>query len=218
MEKDFWLERWERDEIGFHESVANTYLTGYWHEIGLLPGAKVFVPLCGKSVDMLWLREQGYQVLGVELSRIAVQDFFRESGYQEKSRTSGKFELIEANEICIFCGDFFDLKREDMDGVMAVYDRASMVALPPAMRELYVKHLLEILPQGTRILLVTFDYAQHEMAGPPFAVTPAEVGALYKDHAEIRLLLQHDSLAENLRFKKRGLTALQENIFLLAVK
>lgn len=217
MKKEFWLERWAREETGFHENEVNAYLIQYWHELHLAHDSTVFVPLCGKSADLQWLRGQGHPVLGIELSGIAVQAFFRENGYLPKVLHSEKFERYEANGIRTLCGDFFDLGPEDMAGVKAVYDRAAMVALPLEMRERYVKHLLDILPHAAQILLVTFDYPQAEMQGPPFALSAEEVTALYREHAEIRLLEQIDVLAQNPRFQKRGLTRLQESIYLLSL-
>ena len=217
MKKDFWLERWENDETGFHENKANVYLTQYWHELHLAHDSEVFVPLCGKSIDMQWLREQGHPVLGIELSSIAAQAFFKENGYTPDYLHGGNFDRYEANGIRILCGDFFDLSRDELSAVTAVYDRAAMVALPPEMRERYVKQLVGMLPPATQILLITFDYPQTEMKGPPFAVSQTEVEALYREHAEIRLLAQWDVLAENPRFQKRGLTRLQESIYLLTL-
>ena len=218
MEKDFWLERWERQEIGFHQDEVNPYLREYWQELHSANGGAVFVPLCGKSRDMLWLREQGHDVLGVELSTIAVHAFFEENGYPPQHAIDGKFDSCTADGIRILCGDFFDLSQDDLAQVSAVYDRASLVALPPEMRERYARHLVSILPPATQILLVTFDYPQQEMQGPPFAVSVGEVESLYRDHAEIRLLAQLDVLAQNPRFQQRGLSRLHENIFLLTLR
>ena len=218
MKKEFWLERWERAETGFHEGVVNAYLMQYWQELYLARDSRVFVPLCGKSVDMQWLMQQGHPVVGVELSEIAVQAFFGENGYTPVVSTRDKFRQYEANNIRILCGDFFDLKRDDLAGVSAVYDRASMVALPPEMRLGYVQHLLNILPPKTQILLITFDYPQAEMPGPPFALDAAEVEALFREKADIKLLVQFDMLAQNPRFQQRGLTRLQESIYLLTLK
>lgn len=218
MKKEFWLERWQREEIGFHQDKDNPYLCQYWQELHLARDSVVFVPLCGKSHDMLWLQKQGYQVVGVELSSIAVQAFFKENGYTPQHIACGKFERYEANGICILCGDFFDLGKDDLANVSAVYDRASLIALPPEMRERYTSHLMSILPPATKILLITVDYPQPEMAGPPFAVSSSEVEALYRDHAEVRLLAQLDVLAQNQRFKERGLSQLQENIYLLILR
>ncbi|OGT01005.1 MAG: thiopurine S-methyltransferase [Gallionellales bacterium RIFCSPLOWO2_12_FULL_59_22] len=218
MEKDFWLERWERKETGFHQDEVNPYLRQYWQELGLAKNSEVFVPLCGKSRDMLWLREQGHTVLGVELSPVAAQAFFEENGLHPH-RTAGEgFDCCEADGIRILCGDFFDIGRDDLAQTIAVYDRASLVALPPEMRERYARHLASILPPVTQILLVTFDYPQAEMSGPPFAVSVGEVQALYREYAEIRLLAQLDVLAQNPRFRERGVSRLQENIFLLTLR
>ncbi len=218
MKKEFWLERWERAEIGFHQNEINPYLLRHWKELHPACAGEVFVPLCGKSLDMVWLRQQGCPVLGVELSAIAVQDFFKENGKSPTHASSGKFECCEADRIRILCGDFFDLRKEDMAQVNAVYDRASMVALPPEMRERYARHLVDILPPETQILLITFDYPQAEMDGPPFAVSVSEVEALYGKYAEVRLLAQEDALAQNPRYKQRGMRRMEESIFLVTLR
>ena len=217
MRKEFWLERWARKEIGFHEEKVNAYLIEFWHSLNVDQGAGVFIPLCGKSLDMQWLREQGHMILGVELSSAAVQSFFQEQSYILNQNRQGKFDHYSANDIHILCGDFFDLNQKDLASIKAVYDRASLVALPPEMRERYVSHLVSILTPGVRIFLVTFDYMQAEMQGPPFAVSTAEVQSLYGKHADIILLAQFDVLNQNPRFKKKGLTSLNERIFLLTI-
>src|SRR5690348_8907776 len=146
--KDYWIERWKREDTAFHQDEINPYLRRYWQELHLPPASatvrsgksEVFVPLCGKSRDMLWLRNQGYSVLGVELSPVAVQAFFEENGYtprhvaREKTTQLDQFDPFnrwEANDIRILCGDFFDLSKDDLAMTSAVYDRASLVALPP---------------------------------------------------------------------------------------
>lgn len=218
MKKDYWLERWERRETGFHQDEINPYLRQYWHELHVARGGAVFVPLCGKSLDMLWLREQGHPVLGVELSGVAVQDFFRENGYTPQCTANKNFNCSDAAGMRILCGDFFDLTRNELAEIAAVYDRASLVALPPHMRERYVRHLAGILPPATKILLVTFDYPQAQMPGPPFAVSAIEVETLYREHADICLLGKQDVLAQNPRFQQRGLDSLHENIYLLTLR
>lgn len=218
MKKEFWLERWERAEIGFHQDEINPYLRRFWPELKVARGSEVFVPLCGKSLDMAWLRQQGSFVLGVELSSIAVKDFFHEQGKSPELVSGEGFDNYIADGICLACGDFFDLRKEDMAKVSAVYDRASLVALPPDMRESYARHLAQILPSGTQILLVTFDYPQVEMQGPPFAVSVQEVEVLYGQYAEVRQLAQEDALPQNPRFRQRGVSRMEENIFLLTLR
>lgn len=216
MKKDFWLERWERKEIGFHQNDINAYLLLHWPELHLASG-EVFVPLCGKSLDMLWLKEQGHSVIGVELSAIAVNSFFTENNIQPDHVSHSKFDHYVTHGIKISCGDFFDLEKADLANVNSVYDRASLVALPPEMRDRYVRHLVDILPRKTKILLITFDYPQDEMPGPPFAVSIKEVNSLFEKIAEVRLLAQHDVLAQNPRFLERGLSRIHENIFLITL-
>lgn len=217
MKKDYWLQRWEREETGFHKYEINSYLRQHWQALHLAPGSEVFVPLCGKSRDMSWLSEQGYPVLGVELSAIAVQAFFQESGRTPQYIVGKRFDRYETDGIRVLCGDFFALGKDDLSNVKAVYDRAALVALPPETRELYVHHLLGILPPATQILLLTFDYHQPEMPGPPFAVSSREVEALYHEHAAIRLLAQRDVLAQEPRFQERGLSRLEEGVFLVTL-
>jgi thiopurine S-methyltransferase len=218
MKRDFWLERWEREEIGFHQDEFNPWLRRYWQELHLAPDSEVFVPLCGKSRDMFWLREQGHRVLGVELSAIAAQAFFNENGYTPQRVAGARFDSYTASGIRILCGDFFDLGKDDLANAGAVYDRASLIALPPEMRKRYVSHLTGILTRATQILLITFEYPQHEMQGPPFSVTSGEVEQLYREYAEVQLLESLDALAQNPRFLQRGLTRLRENVFKLTLR
>lgn len=215
MEKEYWLERWNRNETGFHQAEINPYLREFWQRLQLSPASTVLVPLCGKSRDMLWLCQQGHALLGVELSACAAQAFFTENELLPQRDACDRFKYFEASGIRILCGDFFDLNREDTAAVSAVYDRAALVALPPDMRRRYVNHLLRILPPDTQILLVTLDYPPHEMAGPPFAVSLDEVAALYRSCAEITLLSQHNVLAQTPRFQERGLSRLEECAVLL---
>ena len=111
MEKTYWLDRWERDDIGFHQTDVNAYLSDYWSELKLTHGSKVFVPLCGKSRDMLWLNQQGHTVLGVELSKFAVQAFFTENEYTPQHETNDKFDVFSVDDLSILCGNFLDLDK-----------------------------------------------------------------------------------------------------------
>lgn len=179
MEHQFWLERWEQNQIGFHQNEINEYLSSHWEELGLAPGAPVFVPLCGKSLDMLWLRQQGHPVFGIELSEKAVTAFFEENAITVKVVRGPYHVDYLADDLKLRAGDFFALQAEDLQGVSAVYDRASLIALPPSMRLDYAQHMASLLQPGAHILLITMEYPAGALEGPPFSVDEDEVHKLF---------------------------------------
>lgn len=215
MNPNFWHERWQRNEIGFHQQEINAHLQDYWAQLAIPAGGQVFVPLCGKSRDLLWLRARGHAVLGVEISSIAVRNFFAENALTPQVTRQGVFERYEADGLALLCGDFFDLTPAELQGVTGVYDRASLIALPPELRTRYAEHSAAILPTVAYTLLVTMEYPQDEMSGPPFAVREDEVHRLYDKRFTVACLLTKDILAENPRFRERGLSALAEKVYLL---
>lgn len=203
MRANFWHHRWERNEIGFHQKEINMHLEKYWQQLGLAQNTDVFVPLCGKSLDMLWLAGESHRVLGIELSTIAVEAFFEENKLApfEKNEMA-PFILWQKDEIQILEGDFFKLQADHLFAIKAVYDRASLVAFPEEMRLDYIHHLFQILPKNTQILLVTFEYPPtDQVQGPPFSVTEEEVKKLYGAYCDIKLLDTIDILSETPRFQ-----------------
>ena len=218
MQHDFWHQRWEQNQIGFHTHAVNPHLQRFWPKLAVKPGSRVFVPLCGKSNDMLWLLAQGYQVVGAELSSLAVSAFFDENNLHPIVRQQGKFLINEIDGLQIFCGDFFELSAGELGIVDAVYDRASLVALPPEMRIDYVSHMAGLLESEQKLLLLTFDYNQHEMQGPPFSVSSDEIEMLYRNWCTIDLLTSEDALERELHFKERGLSTLHEQVYRLVVR
>ena len=214
MKAEFWHERWENKLIGFHLDEVNPNLTDNWQQFSLAKGKTVFVPLCGKSLDLLWLVEQGYEVIGVELSPLAVEEFFSEHDLKVSRESVGKLEKWSANHITVYCGDIFDLQKDEVGKIDAVYDRASLIALPPEMREHYADKIKELANQSP-VLLVTLDYEQDKMDGPPFAVSRTEVETLFSDSYQV---IQHDArdvIEENSRFKEKGLHYLNEVVYFL---
>ena len=219
MDTEFWIERWEKQQIGFHQKEINNYLKKYWDKArSMHPDSQVFVPLCGKSRDMLWLHEQGHEVLGIELSELAVQDFFAENQLDFEHNDHPHFKPYVSGNIQLLHGDFFFLQKDDLRETHLVYDRASLVALPPEMRVQYVEHLVSILPEEVSILLVIMEYPQKEMSGPPFSVSEDEVTTLYQQDFNIDKLATFDIYQENPRFRDKGLSSLLEKVFLLTRK
>ena len=154
MDHRFWKKKWQQNEIGFHMDERHEYLHQYFHRLHVGPET-VFVPLCGKSPDLLWLRQQGARVLGVELSEIAVQDFFRENDLVVDVKKMSGFDCYHTEGMTIFCGDLFSLPKEDASDVRGVYDRGALVALPINMRKDYAAHLCRIPVSYTHLTLPT---------------------------------------------------------------
>ena len=213
MTPSFWHQRWQRGETGWHQDEVNLHLQQHWPRLGAQPGECVFVPLCGKTLDLLWLAGQGLRVLGVEISPIAVESFFEQNGLNPDVVDEPPFRRYRVDELDLLCGDFFDLTPDHVAGVTAVFDRASLIALPPDTRPRYAAHLQRLMTPSTRILLVTLDYDQSEMAGPPFSVSEAEVRVLLGRRFDIRRVAEQDVWAENPRFRQRGLSRLLELVF-----
>lgn len=215
MDPGFWLERWRLGEIGFHQDRAHPDLQRHGSVLDGAADSTVFVPLCGKSLDMAWLRAQGHRVLGVELADTAVRDFFAALALQPACERHDGLDWWEAGGIRIACGDFFDLQPRHLQAVTSVYDRAALIALPPPMRGRYAEYMQHILPATAPILQVTLDYPQAQMKGPPFSVPPDELLALYGARYDIQSLAVRDTLAEEPRFRERGLQQLRERTDLL---
>lgn len=215
MERDFWLQRWERNEIGFHQEHINPALQRLWPRLQVPAGTRVFVPLCGKSRDMGWLREQGHSIIGVELSTRACEQFFREQGLEPERELREPFVIYRADAFELWGGDFFDLPSNVVADVAAVYDRASLIALPPGMRQRYAAHMGRLVPSHAQVLLVSFEYPPAEMTGPPFPVTEAEVHEHFGTDFRIELFSRAEVLDEHPRFRARGLTRLEEVVYRL---
>ncbi len=187
MEPSFWHQRWAQGQIGFHEGQANALLVRHFATLNLAQGARVFVPLCGKTRDIAWLLAQGHRVVGAELSPLAIEQLFAELGVAPKITPIGSLTLFSAEGVDIFVGDIFDLTRDLLGPVDAIHDRAALVALPPDLRARYAAQLVA-LTGGVQQLLTCFEYDQTKMNGPPFSIDAAEVARLYDQPYTLTLL------------------------------
>jgi len=218
MQPEFWHDKWERNEIGFHQESINQYLRDHWDRLGLAQAEPVFVPLCGKSQDLLWIQEKGHPVLGVEISPLACRAFFAEAGMDPEITTEGAFTRYRCEDISLLCGDFFALTADHVSDIGAVYDRAALIALPAEMRARYAEHLQAIIPNGARVLLVTLEYPQADMQGPPFSVSEAEVQQLFEPRFEVQLIHRNELGRDDPFAKRRGLSDMWEKVFVLSRK
>ncbi len=216
MDPDFWHQRWQARQIGFHQSAPHPFLERWWPSLGVAPGARVYVPLCGKSLDMVWLAVRGYRVVGSELSALAVEEFFGEQQRPDvATEPEGTFHRHVSGAFEILQGDALQLTPALLGPVQAAYDRAALVALPPSMREHYAQNFAALMPAGSRTLLIAFEYEQAIKDGPPFSVTPDEVVTLYGDTFRVEELERVDIIGESPKFAAAGLAALYEVAYLL---
>jgi thiopurine S-methyltransferase len=215
MQADFWHQRWQDGLIGFHLNETNPNLSDWFDRLRLENGMRVFVPLCGKSLDLIWLREQGLDVVGVEISELAVRSFFEENDLTPEIRNIGNHDYWQADGITIIHGDFFDIQKADIGEFNAVYDRASLIALPTQMRQAYAEKMHSLVPDVAFTLLITLEYSQEKMAGPPFSVSLDEIEALYGSWYAVEKLSAIDLLVSEPGFREKGLDELTENVYLL---
>ena len=199
-----WLKFWENNETNWHGDKITQELVEYFELFELEPRDKVFVPLCGKSLDMLYIMNQGFSVVGVEISEIGVRQFFSENNLAYKITKVDDFDLYSTENLEIYCGDFFALTSKHLNNVKSVFDRKSLIALEPEVRQKYVKHLNDIIALGARILLVTLQYPQYQMSGPPFSVDKSEVESLFSMAFESQELRSFNDIENESKLTRAG--------------
>ena len=187
MKPDFWHERWETNNIAFHEEKPNDLLTRYFEHLNLNKGSRIFLPLCGKTRDIGWLLSNDYRVVGIELSELAIEQLFEELDIEPEISKANNLIHYTTTGLDIFVGDIFELTREQLKSVDAIYDRAALVALPEEMRIRYA-NLLKTITNNINQLLITFEYDQTQMEGPPFSISSKEVDTHYSDVYKITKL------------------------------
>ena len=209
MDAHYWQQRWENNDIGFHRRDAHPWLVDHLGQLSLKPQSRLFLPLCGKTLDIGWLLAQGYRVVGVELSQSAIAQLFAELGSDPTVTQAGKLKHYQAENLDVFVGDLFDLSDETLGLVDAIYDRAALVALLAPLRRRYAAHLIEITRRAPQ-LLITFEYDQQCMDGPPFSVSEEEI----KEHYENSYTITPVNSAE-MPGKLKGKCPATENVWQL---
>ncbi|MDH0719415.1 thiopurine S-methyltransferase [Acinetobacter junii] len=207
MKHEFWHDKWQKNEIGFHLNQPHSLLVKYIDSLNLEKNNRIFLPLCGKSLDIHWLLAQGYHLIGIDLSPIAIEELMAELAIPFTERKLEKLTHYHHPQIDLFVGDFFELTSSNIGKIDAIYDRAALVALPEEMRTDYAQHLMQISNQATQ-LLISFEYDQSVMAGPPFSIPPQQLKDYYSKQYQLQLL---DSQTELLK----GKVDAEEKIWLL---
>lgn len=216
MEREFWLERWQDNRIAFHQADVSPLLARYWPDVGAARGSTVFVPLCGKSLDMRYLESLGHHVVGVEMAAVAIEAYFAEAGETAENVESRNGRWYCGPSTRIYCGDVFDLRREDLADVGAVVDRAAWIALPPETRPRYAEHVLSVVPRAASILLIALEYDQTRAAGPPFCVLGDEVEAAFGGRRRVERLGDMRTTTIPPRFRDAGIDEAVEAAYLIA--
>lgn len=209
MDADFWHKKWENNDITFHKSTPNPSLIAHIEALSLAKGSIIFIPLCGKTLDISWLLSNGYRIIGVELVELAIKQLFTELGLAPKIFVKGKIKLYSAHNIDIYVGNIFDVSHELVGPVDAIYDKAALVALPAEVRPRYTAHLMDITHQSSQLLIV-YHYDQNLMQGPPFSISNEEISQLYKNSYNVTLAASID-IAGGIKGKHKA----KENVWLL---
>lgn len=212
MEHEFWHNKWEKNDIAFHSNQANPLLVSHFSALSLEKNQRIFLPLCGKTRDIAWLLNQGYGVVGAELSKLAIEQLFAELGVTPSISSIGNLELYQSTHLDIFVGDIFELTHDVLGGVDAIYDRAALVALPLSLRTRYTSHLISLTNAAPQ-LLICYDYDQTALDGPPFSISDEEVQQHYTIIYDILCLSSSD-----LEGGLKGVCAAKENVWLLKKK
>jgi thiopurine S-methyltransferase len=217
MENNYWYNKWRSQDIAFHEQNVNSDLIAYIHLLNLHPGDRIFVPLCGKTKDMLWLAKQGFYVIGVELSPIACNDFFAEMNVSPEITKLTKFTRYQHTNIELLCGNIFDLTPSDLPTVNAMYDCKALIALPSDVKIKYVNHIISCLNDNIKILLLTLE-SDCAVKPPPYPIDGAEVNELYGSYFDVQQLKSSIITEIPQRRLEKGFLQMKESVYLITSK
>ncbi len=211
-----WNVRWKEGRVGFHAHEPNDFLVSNFTRLGLPTGSHVLVPLCGKSVDMVWIAGQSHRVTGIDFSPIAINDFLHEQELSPREEPlHNRITCYRDDPFTLLHGDFLKLDPRQIDRVDWIYDRGGLVSLPPSEQVAYVAHLVSFLSPDQPLFLITFDYDVAKMEGPPFSLGPKEIEKLFSSHFQIEVLERREEIEKNPRFSKRGLKKIWKGAYLL---
>lgn len=214
MQPEFWLECWQNNKLGFQLDAVHPLLVDALGKLNLQE-SQVFVPLCGKSPDLLYLARY-FHVIGNELSEIACRDFFTEHKLAVSEQKIGEFNCFTTTNISVLQGDFFALSKADITDIRLVYDRAALIALPLDMRQRYAAHLSRLIEPGGKIVLIALEYPEHEKHGPPFSVPLTELSLLFPG-AKIDVLAEQDLTGQGFARRRFNTSSLIETLYLITL-
>lgn len=212
MQSEFWHKCWQQQRIGFHQDEIHPLLPVVFSQLNWQPSNAIFAPLCGKSLDLWWLADQG-KVIGAELSELACQQFYQEQEHAFSVSAQGDFQRFIHPAVDIWQGDYFALTSEQLGEIGLIYDRAAFIALPSQMRIDYVRQLKNLCPGPVSLLLLSLEYPQEEMSGPPFSVAEPEVRQLFDFASSIQLVAMRNLTGRPFAQRQFNVSSLMEKAF-----
>ncbi|XP_060082074.1 probable thiopurine S-methyltransferase [Ylistrum balloti] len=218
VDVDGWQKRWTERKIGFHQEAVHPYWEKYMDNIlDNRENTNIFFPLCGKSVDIKWLSDKGHNVVGVECSAMALEEFFEEQKveYTKETAEEVKGSLFQSKDgkIKLYCCDIYDFNKDVAGQFDVIWDRASLVAINRSDRVKYTDLLKGLMKPECCLALVTLEYDETKYAGPPHNVSEDQVMELYDKTHSVKLVETLDGLKE--RHKNWGISALEEKLYLI---
>jgi len=216
MDASFWHKCWERSSLGFHQEQVHPFLLEYFDKLIKPDDKHVFVPLCGKSLDMVWLAER-LNVTGAELSEIACHDFFADKKLSYNKQCLGDFSVLSHDNLVLLQGDFFKLMPVDINSPDWIYDRAALIALPKKMQKSYANHLTSFIDKNTRLMLISLEFPEDELSGPPFPITQPQLKDFFPN-CDVDLIASHE--LQDKRFAQRifDVSYLIERLYIITLK
>ena len=212
-DREAWLARWREGHTHFHLGQVHPTLMRYVDQVPL--GGRILVPLCGKSLDLGWLKDQGYDVVGVELAEQAVSELFQQLEVEPTRTLDGPFEILESPGLSVYVGDIFELNANIAGTFDTIWDRAALIALNPTDRARYAPHVSSFRKKVGSVLLSVLVYDQQKMSGPPFSVTDDEIYRLYTAYKSVEKLQSKNVTSRNPMFIEAGLDTVTENLWLI---
>lgn len=213
-----WKQRWQDGHTGWHKNVVHPALIKYFERLELTAGDQVFVPLCGSSVDMEWLAEQGINIIGCEISDKAIAGFFERVELQPEKTRQDELVSWKAGSYTLYQGDYFAMQANHVERIRAVYDCASLIALPregETGRKAYLRKMRELVSDEVKTLLITLDYEQPEFGGPPYPVGYEEIVWQYAFDHIIEFISEQQTLVTEPCLRQHGLNRVTEWVYLM---
>lgn len=212
--EDHWLDAWNRGLTPWSDPGINQYLRDNLAKLRLTTGCTILVPMCGDSADMVWLAEQGHNVVGIDISHLAIESFFSQATIAYNKIGNVYTSKNTPLNITIINENIFNTELLSTFSFDAIYDKGALVTVPHKHKPKYILRMHKLAPRA-KILLITAYYRQAPGYGaPPFLESVESVQSLYREHYSFSLL-EHKIGNDNQEKAKAQTSESQEHIVAL---